>query len=63
VTQTYSRKSFFGKIAGLIAAVGIAPRLFARKAESTGRSPASSSPAPFTLRPDQRAVARREETV
>ncbi|HEY0966875.1 MAG TPA: hypothetical protein VGD88_05765 [Opitutaceae bacterium] len=63
MTPTHSRKSFFGKIAGLIAAVGLTPRLLARTPEAPAQNSAVSSPTPFTLRPDTRAVARREETV
>jgi hypothetical protein len=62
VTPIHSRKSFFGKIIGIFAAVGLAPRLLARNPEAAPAS-AASSPAPFTLRPDTRAVVRREETV
>jgi len=49
-----SRKSFFAKLGGLLAVAGLSPALFAK-------SGASSQPvAPVTLRPEQRAVSRKE---
>ncbi len=52
-----SRKSFFAKLGGLIAAVGILPKVLAK---SETRAAAPTVPAHVALRPEQRAVARQE---
>jgi len=61
VSHDPTRKHFFAKIIGLIAAAGFAPRLLANK-------PAQPAPTPGTsggieLRPETRAVARRADSV
>jgi hypothetical protein len=56
VTTHCSRKSFFAKLGGLVAAAGLAPTLLAK-------SNAPATPAvtkSVTLRPEARAVARQE---
>ena len=58
-----SRKSFLAKLVGLVAVVGLAPRMLAKLPESTGTK---GSPAPvssFTLQRESRAVARRSESI
>jgi hypothetical protein len=55
VSPNCSRKSFFAKLAGLMAAVGVAPRLFAKPAADS--SPALAA-AKINLRPEGRAVPR-----
>jgi hypothetical protein len=55
-----SRKSFLARLAGLVAATGLAPRLFARAAPQQATLPTDLSRA-FTLRPEPRAVPRRTE--
>jgi len=57
VSPNCSRKSFFAKLGGLVAAVGILPKLLA-KPETRAATP--DVPAAVTLRPEQRAVARQE---
>lgn len=57
VSPNCSRKSFFAKLGGLVAAVGILPKVLA-KPET--RAAAPELPASVTLRPEQRAVARQE---
>lgn len=52
-----SRKSFFAKLGGLILAAGIVPKILAKPAPA----PASAAAAPsIPLRPESRAIARRE---
>ena len=51
-----SRRTFFGKLAGLLAAVGIAPSLAIRAGDS--RRPATS----IALRAETRAVPRKDGT-
>lgn len=56
VTPPCSRKSFLARLGGLLAAVGIAPALLGR-----GEAPVAGLPAaPVKLRPESRAVARKE---
>jgi hypothetical protein len=55
VSPSCSRKSFFVKLGGLLAAVGIAPALFAKSAVA-----ATIAAPPVVIRPDQRAVPRKE---
>ncbi len=59
VSPHLSRKSFFAKLGGLIAAVGILPKVFA-KSESGAVAP--EAPA-IALKPEPRAVARKEGSV
>jgi hypothetical protein len=61
VSTHHSRKSFFAKFLGLLAAAGIAPRLLA-KSPSPAAAPVSAS-APFQVRTETRAVARSSDTV
>jgi hypothetical protein len=61
VSTQHSRKSFFAKFLGLLAAAGIAPKLLA-KSPSPAAAPVSAS-APFKLRTETRAVARSSDTV
>jgi len=58
VSPNCSRKTFFLKLGGLVAAAGVRPKMFApfRSAPSLA---AADSP-PVALRPEPRAVARRE---
>jgi len=51
-----SRKSFFAKLGGLLAAAGLAPSLLGKFGADDG----SSKVAPVILRPEQRAVSRKE---
>jgi hypothetical protein len=55
VSPHCSRKSFFVKLGGLLAAVGIAPALFAKSAGAP-----TTAASPVALRPEQRAVSRKE---
>lgn len=52
----HTRKAFFAKFFGMIAAVGIAPRLFSKPASSA--APTVSAQASFSIRPDTRSVSR-----
>jgi hypothetical protein len=56
VSQNCSRKSFFAKLGGLIAAAGLLPKALAN---SETKASAPAAPA-FQLRSEQRAVARKE---
>jgi len=53
VSSPCSRKSFFAKLGGAIATLGLVPALFAR-------STPAAKPAPVALRPETRAIARKE---
>jgi hypothetical protein len=55
VSYDPSRKSFLGKLIGLAAVAGLAPRLLAK---SPAAAPAPVAPA-LAVRPEPRAVARR----
>jgi hypothetical protein len=62
VTHNPSRKQFFAKLFGAVAAVAAFPKLFAKSAAS-GTTPRESAPAkpgamPVKVRPETRAVAR-----
>ena len=66
VSHHPSRKQFFAKLLGVTAAVGFFPKFLAKSAATaaaagpiTGSSPRGS----WEVRPDARAVARREGTV
>ncbi len=61
VSHDPTRKHFFAKIIGLIAAVGLAPRLLAKAPPQPAPAPAAS--VGIELRPETRAVARREDSV
>lgn len=60
VSPNCSRKSFFAKLGGLIAAVGILPKVLAK---SETRAAAPTVPTAIALRPEQRAVARQEGSI
>jgi len=55
-SSSCSRKSFFAKLGGLLAAVWVVPSLLSG---STRNSPGPAE-LPVKLRPEQRAVARQE---
>lgn len=55
-----TRKHFFAKLIGLIAAAGLAPRLLAQSQTSRAKPVASGK---IELRPESRAVARRADSV
>jgi len=57
VSSDCSRKSFLARLGGLILAAGFFPRAWARTA--TASSP-DDGKTPVALRPEQRAVARRD---
>jgi hypothetical protein len=57
VSPNCSRKSFFAKLGGLIAAVGLVPKVLAK---TETRAAAPTVPTHVTLRPEQRAVARSD---
>lgn len=65
VSHDPSRKSFLGKLIGLVAVAGLAPRLFAKSASSVTASTATpaAAPKPFTLQSETRAVSRRADSV
>ncbi|MBP9913941.1 MAG: hypothetical protein KBF26_11110 [Opitutaceae bacterium] len=52
-----SRKHFFAKLLGLVAAVGLAPKLLAKPQE---KSVAGTDTKGINLRPESRAIARRD---
>jgi len=58
VSQNCSRKSFFAKLAGLIAAAGLLPKALA-SSEPKAAAPAEPK---LQLRTDERSVARQEGT-
>jgi hypothetical protein len=55
VSSPCSRKSFFAKLGGAFATFGLVPALFAR-------STAAAKPISVVLRPESRAIARKEGT-
>ena len=55
VSPTSSRKTFIAKLGGLLAAVWVAPALFARSGAGSAGQPVAS----VTLRPEPRAVSRK----
>lgn len=61
VSYDPSRKSFLGKLIGLAAVAGIAPGLLAKNSV-VSPSPVTTTPRPV-VRPDARAVARREPVI
>jgi len=61
VSHEPSRKHFFAKLAGLFAVVGLAPKLLAK--QQPGRMTSVKPVAPIALRPEVRAVSRRESTI
>ncbi len=65
VSHDPSRKSFLGKLFALAAFAGVAPRLLAKTVSRGAASEADAPAAPksFSLRPDSRAVARRNDSV
>jgi hypothetical protein len=56
VSPNCSRKSFFAKLGGLLAATGLVPALLAKNTSAPARPAAAS----VTLRPEQRAIARQD---
>jgi hypothetical protein len=60
VSHDPTRKHFFAKLIGLIAAAGLAPRLLAQSQASRARP---VTPPQIELRPESRAVARRADSV
>jgi hypothetical protein len=63
VTHTSSRKQFFGKLLGVVAATSFLPKLFAKSAALSGAAPmegVAAAKRSFELRHDARAVARRD---
>jgi hypothetical protein len=69
VTHNSSRKQFFAKLFGVAAVAAILPKAlfrFARPQENAAANAGSARDAsamPFAVRPDPRAVARREDPV
>lgn len=57
VDHALSRKNFFAKLAGLIAAVGLAPQALVKRATAAPGRAAAKNP-PFQIRPEPRAIAR-----
>jgi hypothetical protein len=64
VNDTSTRKQFFSKLLGVVAATNVLPRIFAKSAASKSLpSPAAALKSPagaFEIRHDTRAVARRD---
>jgi hypothetical protein len=62
VTHTSSRKYFFAKLLGVVAAASALPKLFAqtRSPAPSASTAAKSSGAAFQIRHDARAVSRRD---
>jgi hypothetical protein len=63
VSHDPSRKSFVGKLVGLIALAGFGPRLLAKLPANTPSTTPAKTGAPFAVRSDSRAVARRADSV
>jgi hypothetical protein len=63
VSHDPTRKSFLAKLIGLVAIAGLAPRALAKAAATETASSPTPRVLPFTVRPDARAVARRENVV
>jgi hypothetical protein len=57
VSPDCSRKSFLAKLGGLVVAAGFVPALFAK---SRAAAPAAIPVAPALVRPESRAIPRRE---
>ncbi|AHF94644.1 hypothetical protein OPIT5_22570 [Opitutaceae bacterium TAV5] len=66
MSHPHSRKTFFAKLLGISAAIGLVPRLLAKpvsSAATAAASPAASGKAlPISLRPEPRSVARTAGT-
>jgi hypothetical protein len=62
VSPRQTRKTFLAKLAGLVASVGIAPRIFGKSQVAAAEAPVANE-VPFTLRPEKRAVARSSESI
>jgi hypothetical protein len=64
VTHNPSRKQFFAKLLGVVAATSVFPKLFAKSASPAADASLADAnkvtAARFEVRHDQRAVARRE---
>jgi hypothetical protein len=62
VTHNSSRKHFFAKLLGVVAATSVFPKLFAQTPSPTpsASTASKSSGAAFQIRHDARAVARRD---
>ncbi|MDR1279383.1 MAG: hypothetical protein LBK99_00990 [Opitutaceae bacterium] len=63
MSHPHSRKTFFAKLLGLSATIGLVPRLLAKPVSSAAATaavlPAASGQAlPISLRPEPRSVAR-----
>jgi hypothetical protein len=65
VTHNPTRKKFFAKLLGVVAAASVAPRILAESDDATESQRATGknrATRRFELRPDARAVARRDAT-
>jgi hypothetical protein len=60
VSQSVSRKSFFARLCGLIAAGGIAPRIFAKWGDGAPATAGTTESSSVTVRPEPRAVPRAD---
>ena len=61
VSPHHTRKSFFAKLAGFAAVLGLAPKLLGKSVIPV-QAKASVPEVPFTVRTDDRAVARSTAT-
>jgi hypothetical protein len=59
VSPQNSRKTFLAQLLGLFAGIGLAPKLFSKTAPAGSGEKA----APVVVQTEQRAVARRADTV
>jgi hypothetical protein len=62
VSHPHTRKKFLAKLLGLVAAVGIAPRILAKPVSALAEAPAAPE-LPFAIRSEKRAIARNRETL
>lgn len=64
VSHDPSRKQFFAKLLGTAAALSVAPQLMAKSSGTATAAAGAPAPAsPLSIRPDVRAVARRDGSV
>ena len=63
MTHNSTRKKFFAKLLGVVAAASVAPKVLAGSVSASEKTPAMGNDGAsrrFKLRPDARAVARRD---
>ena len=62
MSTQHTRKAFFAKFFGMLAATSVVPRLFSKPATPRAATPVSGQ-APFSIQADPRSVARSGDTL